>query len=115
GRDLEHWTPVADRAVFIPNAQVGPGVYDTGTIVPPTRPVVRDGELWFYYTGIKRRFQPDNVKVGSDGKARYVSVPDGGAIYLARLRLAGFGALDARAAAGGLTPLTRRSLGKRHL
>ena len=61
-RDLEHWTPVADRAVFIPNAPVGPGVYDTGTIVPPTRPIVRDGELWFYYSGIKRRFQPENVK-----------------------------------------------------
>ncbi len=112
-RDLEHWTPVADRAVFIPNAQVGPGVYDTGTIVPPTRPVVRDGELWFYYTGIKRRFQPDNVKVGSDGKARYVSVPDGGAIYLARLRLDGFVSLDAGQLEGSLTTLPLKLAGKR--
>jgi hypothetical protein len=112
-RDLEHWTPVADRAVFIPNAPVGPGVYDTGTIVPPTRPVVRDGELWFYYTGIKRRFQPDNVKVGSDGKQRYVSVPDGGAIYLSRLRLDGFVSLDAGQLEGSLTTLPVKLGGKR--
>lgn len=112
-RDLEHWTPVADRAVFIPNAPFGPGVYDTGTIVPPTRPIVRDGELWFYYSGIKRRFQPENVKVGSDGKPHYVSVPDGGAIYLARLRLDGFVSLDASALEGSLTTMPMTLGGKR--
>jgi len=112
-RDLEYWAPVTDRAVFIPNAPVGPGVYDTGTIVPATRPIVRDGELWFYYTGIKRRFQAENVKVGSDGKARYVSVPDGGAIYLARLRLDGFVSFDAGQLEGSLTTLPLKLGGKR--
>ena len=112
-RDLRHWSPVADRAVFIPNAPAGPGVYDTGTIVPPTRPVARERELWFYYTGIKRRFQPENVKVGTDGKPRYVSVPDSGAIYLARLRPEGFVSLDAGDLEGSVTTLPLTLAGKR--
>jgi hypothetical protein len=112
-RDLEHWTPVADRAVFIPPAPAGAGVYDTGTIVPPTHPVVRGNELWLYYSGIKRRFQPENVKIGTDGKPHHVSVPDGGAIYLARLRRDGFVSLDAGDLEGSLLTMPLKVAGRR--
>lgn len=94
-RDLREWQRVAGRAIFIPLSHDGLDRYDTGTIVPPTRPIVRDGELWFYYSGMRRRFQPSNIGPLVDGRRRYVSVPDNGAILLAKLRQDGFVSMDA--------------------
>jgi hypothetical protein len=111
-RDLHHWTPVADRAVFIPTSYQGPGVYDTGTIVPPTRPIMRDGEMWLYYSGIRKRFVPGNLQTGPDGKQRYVALPDSGAILLARMRLDGFVSLDAGDLEGSLVTMPMTLAGK---
>jgi len=112
-RDLHSWSRVADRAIFLPNSHAGQGVYDTGTIMPPTRPILRDDELWFYYSGIKWRFHPDNMKTNPDGTITYVLIPDSGAILLAKLRLDGFVSMDADELEGTLLtrPMTLR--GKR--
>lgn len=109
-RDLIRWERVAGRALFMENAPVGTGAYDTGQYIPATRPVRRGDELWFYHSGIKFRFHPDNVKVRPDGTKTYMSVRDSGAIYVSRLRLDGFVSLDADELAGVL--LTRPMLVK---
>ena len=83
-RDLRHWNRVADRAPFIELSPVGDGsAYDTGQIEPTNRPVVHNDELWFYYSGLRRRGMPI-----ADYLAR--KHLDGGAICLAKLRLDGF-------------------------
>jgi hypothetical protein len=112
-RDLRRWSRVADRAIFIPNSYAGPGVYDTGSIVPPTRAILRDHELWFYYSGIKWRFHPDNVKTLSNGTKTHVSIPDSGAVLLAKLRLDGFVSLDADELEGSLVTRPMTVHGKR--
>jgi hypothetical protein len=97
-RDLMHWERVANREKFIPlSALDGERNYDTAQLLAANRPIVKDGELWFYYTGLKWRSHPDEVK-----SEDYVSRPDSGAICLARLRLDGFVSLDAGAAAGSI-------------
>jgi len=112
-RDLHRWSPVAGRRAFIPPSFAGPDVYDTGSVVPPTRPVVRDGELWFYYTGLKRRFQEANIATMADGSRRYRSVPDIGAILLAKLRLDGFVSMDAGELKGTLLTVPLHLKGRR--
>lgn len=52
--------------------------------------IVKDGEIWFYYTGLKWRTHPSYLKEGKDAPQ-----PDSGAICLAKLRLDGFVSLDA--------------------
>ena len=112
-RDLCEWSPVAGRRAFIPPSFAGPGLYDTGSVVPPSRPVVRDGELWLYYTGLKRRFQEANIGVMKDGSRRYVSVPDIGAVLLAKLRLDGFVSMDAGSQEGTLLTVPLLIKGRR--
>jgi len=83
-RDLRHWNRVADRAPFMELSPVGDGsAYDTGQLEPANRPIVRNNELWFYYTGLRHRGMPLRDYV--DRKHL-----DAGAICLARLRLDGF-------------------------
>jgi hypothetical protein len=100
-RDLIHWERLGNREKFIPLSVLDEERnYDTAQLLAANRPIVKDGELWFYYTGLKWRYHPDEV--GSDKPVRH---PDSGAICLARLRLDGFVSLDAGAAGG--TVLTR--------
>ena len=100
-RDLVHWQRVAERQPFLEASPLGAGAYDTQTIIGPSAPVVRDDELWFYYTGIKHY-----AFVASGNEAGYDDYyPDKGAICLAVLRRDGFVSLDAGAEPGTL--LTR--------
>jgi hypothetical protein len=97
-RDLIHWERVGNREKFIPLSVLdGERNYDTAQLLAANRPIVKDGELWFYYTGLKWRYHPDDVK--SEG---HVSRPDSGAICLAKLRLDGFVSLDAGSATGSI-------------
>jgi hypothetical protein len=89
-RDLKTWNRVGDRKAFIKPSPKGTGAYDTLQIVPPSNAVVRDDELWFYYSGMKYR--------GSYGlsEAEQLKLETHyGAINLAVLRRDGFVSLDA--------------------
>jgi len=85
-RDLRHWQRLGDRQPFLDLSPLGSGAYDLATIIGPSSPVVRDDELWFYYTGLK--------KYGGPTPRRGVE-RDQGAICLAVLRRDGFISLDA--------------------
>ncbi len=85
-RDLRSWTRVGDRAHFIPIAEQGPGVLDTGQIMASSHPIRRGDELWFYYSGIDVRHRPNRARVIDEYR---------GAIYLAKLRVDGFVSLRA--------------------
>ncbi|MEZ6060625.1 MAG: hypothetical protein R3C19_09705 [Planctomycetaceae bacterium] len=82
-RDLRQWQRLGDRRPFIGPSPVGPDVWDRTQLLPPSSPVLRDDELWFYYTGIKYRAKPQD----GDEKS--------GAVCLAVLRRDGFVSLDA--------------------
>lgn len=97
-RDLTHWQRVADRQPFLEASPLGAGAYDTQTIIGPSAPVVREDELWFYYTGIKHYgFVASGSEPGYDDYR-----PDKGAVCLAVLRRDGFVSLDAGADRGTL-------------
>ena len=75
-RDLRRWTKVGNRDSFIPVSELGGGRIDTVQILAASRPIVRSDELWFYYTGINRCYDPDATSEGG--------------IHLAKLRRDGF-------------------------
>jgi len=96
-RDLKSWLRLGDRQTFIGPSRLDSGAYDLTQILPPSAPVVKDDELWFYYTGLKYRASftyvgtyPDGTTVPMPGKDR-----DTGAVCLAVLRRDGFISLDA--------------------
>ncbi|MCZ6677455.1 MAG: hypothetical protein O7E52_09410 [Candidatus Poribacteria bacterium] len=93
-RDLHNWVRLGDRQPFIGPSEVDSGAYDLTQIMPPSRPVLINGELWFYYMGAKYRSAPPNP----DKKT--------GAINLATMRRDGFMSLDADAAGGTVTTNT---------
>ena len=96
-RDLKNWKRLGDRRPFIGPSRIDSGAYDLTQILPPAAPMVRDDELWFYYTGLKYRASYNYV--GNFPKGKYVRKPgldpDDGAVCLAVLRLDGFISLDA--------------------
>ena len=81
-RDMYTWLRQGARAPFIDSSPLGAGAYDTLQMLGPSSPVVRDDELWFYYTGVKFRRLPPKWD------------PDHAAICLATLRRDGFVSLD---------------------
>ena len=90
-RDLVHWQRVAERQPILEASPLGAGAYDIQTIIGPSAPVVRDDELWFYYTGIRHyAFVTSGNEPGYDDY-----YPDKGAVCLAVLRRDGFVSLDA--------------------
>lgn len=96
-RDLQQWQRLGDRKTFIGPSRLDSGSYDLTQILPPSAPVVREDELWFYYTGLKWR---STFKyVGKFPNGEHELIPgrdrDGGAICLAVLRRDGFVSLDA--------------------
>ena len=103
-RDLKSWLRLSDRETFIGPSRLDSGAYDLTQILPPSAPVVRDDELWFYYTGLKYRASFTYVGVYPDGKT--VPMPgrdrDTGAVCLAVLRRDGFISLDAGEEPGSL-------------
>ena len=97
-RDLEHWQRVAERQPFLEASPLGAGAYDTQTIIGPSAPVVREEELWFYYTGIK-----NYAFISSGNEPGYDDYyPDKGAICLAVLRRDRFVSLSAREESGSI-------------
>ena len=106
-RDLRKWQRLGDRQPFIGPSPAGAGAYDLTQILPPSHPVVRGDELWFYYTGIK--FRSGSTYAGKYPDGKWVPRPgldkDTGAICLAVLRRDGFVSLDAGEQPGTL--LTR--------
>lgn len=96
-RDLKHWHRVGDRQTFIGPSRIDSGAYDLTQILPPSSAVVRDAELWFYYTGLKWRSSFEYIGTYPNGE--HVPIPgrdrDGGGICLAVLRRDGFVSLDA--------------------
>ena len=89
-RDLEHWTRVADRDIFIPLSPWDGESYDTAQVLSCGRPVVRDDEIWVYYNALMFRTPPEFY-----GEEYQDRVNDWGALSLAKLRLDGFVSLDA--------------------
>lgn len=105
-RDLEHWVRLGDREPFIETSGIEHGrigVYDRTQILAANRPLVREDELWFYYSALKWRdaiyerntdgTPRDPATLSEEDKA---DLKDGwGAICLAVLRRDGFVSLDA--------------------
>jgi hypothetical protein len=96
-RDLKSWVRLGDRTTFIGPSRLDSGAYDLTQILPPSAPVLKDDELWFYYTGLKYRANFTYLGTYPDGKT--VTMPgrdrDTGAVCLAVLRRDGFISLDA--------------------
>lgn len=85
-RNLVEWERVGNREKFIPLSPFeGEKNYDTGQLLAANQPIVKDNEIWFYYTGLRYRDRPQG----------YPDFPKRGAICLAKLRLDGFVSLDA--------------------
>ena len=84
-RDLRNWKRLGDRKPFIGSSPLGGGAYDLACVLPPSCPVVRDDQLWFYYTGGMNYGLVLNRGVDSDTFA----------VCLAILRRDGFISLDA--------------------
>ncbi len=91
-RDLQTWRRTGDRQAFIGASPVEGGAFDLTQLLPPSAAVVRDDELWFYYTGLKYRAEPAQPTAGGMG-----------AICLAVLRRDGFVSLDAGETPGSIT------------
>jgi hypothetical protein len=104
-RDLKTWKRLGERQAFLGPSRIDSGAYDLTQIIGPSAPVVRDDELWFYYTGLKYRANWDYEGTYPNGKA--ILMPgkdrDVGAVCLAVLRRDGFISLDARNEPGTLT------------
>ncbi len=105
-RDLEHWVRLGERKPFIPPSDTRNGligVYDRTQLLAANRPLVREKELWFYYSALKWR--DDIYGLTLDGTPRdpgtlspedKADQQDGwGAICLAVLRRDGFVSLHA--------------------
>ncbi len=104
-RDLKNWNRVADRAIFIGPSRIDSGAYDLTQILPPSAPIVRGDELWFYYTGLKYRSMFHYIGTFPNGRTEPKTglEPDHGAICLAVLRRDGFLSLDAGPHEGSIT------------
>ena len=102
-RDLTHWQRLGQRRPFIGPSATESGAYDLTQIIGPSAPLVRDDELWFYYTGLKYR---DDFPPG------FRKDPDESAICLAVLRRDGFISLDAGAEKGMLVTQSFQATGR---
>lgn len=91
-RDLKAWTPQGDRKPFIGSSRLGSGAYDLACVLPPSFPIVRGNELWFYYTGGMNYGLTLDKGVEADAFA----------VCLAVLRRDGFVSLDAGESEGVL-------------
>ena len=94
-RDLRSWTRLGSRQPFIGPSPAKPENFDRTQLLPPSAPVERGDELWFYYTGTKHR-APDLIPEADIRQ---------GAVHLAVLRRDGFVSLKADEDGGEL--LTR--------
>ncbi|MCH2183226.1 MAG: FG-GAP-like repeat-containing protein [Mariniblastus sp.] len=82
-RDLRHWKRLGNRETFIGPSPANGANYDLAQLLPPSAPLVRGDELWFYYSGLRYRATPDPPN------------PYMGAVCLGVLRRDGFISVDA--------------------
>ncbi|MBM4005035.1 MAG: hypothetical protein FJ295_17400 [Planctomycetes bacterium] len=112
-RDLLTWTRLGDRQPFIPPGRIDDGlvgVWDRMQMFATT-PIVRDDELWIYYSALKWRDDPyafNSDRSRRDPKSlsaeeRADQAEGMGAICLATLRRDGFVSLDAAETPGTIT------------
>ena len=110
-RDLKRWERVADRRPFMDLSPKESDAYDRSAVMPPSWPIVRGDELWFYYSGAKYSGWPPTPldhkywrlkdEVAPDAEFEVDPLdPDRSAICLAILRRDGFVSLDAGDAGG---------------
>ncbi len=85
-RDLHSWKRLGQRRPFLDTSPMGGGDIDLSWLVGPSFPLVRENELWFYYTAGK--------KYGGPTLKRELGWDECG-ICLAVLRRDGFISLDA--------------------
>ncbi len=104
-RDLRQWRRLGDRQDFIGLSRTESGAYDLTVVFPPSSPVVRGEELWFYYDGVTDIGWPPKTGFDLDRQDWKHYRPDWGAICLAVLRRDGFMSLDTGERAGWI--LTR--------
>lgn len=116
-RDLKQWKRLGNREAFIGPSRLEQGLagnYDRMQLMPTNRPVEKEEELWFYYSGFKWRVCPyDRYTDGSPRAPESLSPAERAdyledahsAIHLAVLRRDGFVSLDAGRHGGTL--LTR--------
>ena len=104
-RNMKHWNRIGNRQTFIGPSARHSGAFDLTQLIPPSRPILRGQELWFYYTGLKYRGSWTYVGAFPDGE--HVPLPDTdrakGAICLAVLRRDGFVSLAAVSTCGTVT------------
>ena len=89
-RDLHSWTRLGGREPFIGPSTIESGAYDLNGILPPSKPILKDDELWLYYPGGRYREEPPDAR------------PKRSAVCLAVLRRDGFISLDAGASGGSV-------------
>lgn len=94
-RDLSQWRRLGDRQDFIGLSRTESGAYDLCVAFPPSSPVVRGDELWFYYEGVTDIGWPPKTGFDLERRDWKHYRPDRGAICLAVLRRDGFISLDA--------------------
>ena len=94
-RDLRQWRRLGDHQDFIGLSRTRSGAYDLCVAFPPSSPVVRGDELWFYYEGVTDIGWPPKTGFDLERKDWKHYRPDRGAICLAVLRRDGFISLDA--------------------
>ena len=101
---LKTWQRLGNREAFIGPSRLGSGAFDLTQILPPSAPIVRGDELWFYYTGLKYRATFRYEGKYPNGKPIVLPQFDGptGAICLAVLRRDGFVSLDSGSSSGHL-------------
>ena len=85
-RDLKDWKRLANREPFMPTSPLGAGAWDEASVVPPSYPILRGEELWFYNT-VGRYY---GVVLLEHGRNKPNT-----AIALSTLRRDGFMSLDA--------------------
>ena len=109
-RDLKNWQRLGDRQTFIGPSRLDSGAYDLTQLLPPSTAIIRDDELWFYYTGLKWRSTFKYMGAYPDGTVDLIPERsrDVGGICLAVLRRDGFVSIDAGEQGGQL--LTKRFL-----
>ena len=114
-RDLENWTRLGERQAFMETSRIDEdglvGNYDRLQMCVSNGPIERGDELWFYYTGMKRRVpvheQYTDGSLRDPGTLTALERADWledthSAICLAVLRRDGFVSLDAAADEGQL-------------
>jgi hypothetical protein len=95
-RNLIDWKRLGDREPFLDRADKTR--FDSGFVMPTTRPLVMGNELWFYYLGFPRAHDRDESRVSKETQG----------IGVATLRRDGFVSLDAGETPGTLSTVPVR-------